>query len=60
MGGSGKGIWDLGADKHVIEFCVVYGWFCIDSGNVCDYFFECAFVVRGPYGGRGVTTRVPG
>ena len=44
----------------LIDFCVVYGCFCVDSWNVCRYFFECAFVVRGSCRGRGVTTRVPG
>ena len=54
---SWKGGW---ADRPVIDFCVVYGCFCVYSWDLCGYFFECAFVVRGPCRGRGVTTRVPG
>ena len=36
---------------RVIDFCVVYGCFCVYSRDFCGYFFKCAFLVRGPFGG---------
>ena len=34
-----------------IDFCAVYGCFDFYSWDVCGYFFECAFLVRGPFRG---------
>lgn len=39
---------------RVIDFCVVYGCFGVYAWDVCGYFFQCAFLVRGPFGGFGV------
>ena len=38
----------------VVDVCAVYGCFGVYSWDVCGYFFECAFLVRGPFGGCGV------
>ena len=34
-----------------VDFCAVYGCFGFHSWDVCGYFFECAFLVRGPFRG---------
>ena len=43
---------------RVIDFCVVYGCFRVYSWDVCGYFFECAFLVRGPFRRCGVVNGV--